>query len=128
MTVKRLLVIDDEVDFAKFVERVAKTLGYEVETTATGYDFMEACGRFDPHVIVMDISMPVVDGIELVRWLSGAKSRARIIIVSGFDPRYSEMAKTLGMYHGDLSITVLSKPVTLAELRDAIDFKEPGTA
>ena len=40
----------------------------------------------DPAVVVMDIVMPRIDGIELVRWLANVNSNAKVIIVTGFNP------------------------------------------
>jgi len=116
MTTKRLLIVDDEPDFLVVVRRVAERLGYEVETMTHGRDFKEAYARFDPTVIILDMIMPEVDGIELVEWLAGVRCKARIIIVSGFTPIYAKNAVALGEARGLLSISRMAKPVSLAML------------
>ena len=121
MTAKRLLAVDDEVEFGRFVARVARGLDYVVEVTTTAEDFMAAFQRFDPDVIVLDMIMPRMDGVELIRWLGRAKCRARIVIISGFNPAYAKMAELLGDAWGILSVITLAKPVSLIDLRAALE-------
>ena len=120
MSSRRLLVIDDEADFRTFVRRVGEKSGFEVELAADARAFKALYKSLDPTVIVLDIVMPETDGIELIQWLGGEGCSARIVIVSGFDPRYSRAAEIFGSTLGSLSITRLSKPVTLADLEAAL--------
>ena len=130
MTKPRLLVIDDEPNFGKFVARVARVLGFDVEVTTCGNDFMAAVPRFQPEVIVLDIVMPDMDGVELIQWLAARGTAARVIISSGFNPQYANMAKILGTASGILSVMTLPKPVALADLQRALmigqEPPEPG--
>jgi DNA-binding response OmpR family regulator len=116
MTNRRLLVLDDEADLAKFVSRVATTLGYEVEITTHGHDFQAAVLRMEPSVIMLDIVMPDIDGIELIQWLGERQSPARIIMMTGFDPLYATIAERLGSAGKLSSITTLLKPFSIADL------------
>jgi DNA-binding response OmpR family regulator len=124
MSARRLLVIDDEIDFGRFVSRVASPLGYEVEITTQGKDFKAAVPRFQPDVIVLDIVMPDIDGIELIQWLAARRMAARIVVASGFNPYYAKMAQMLGSVHGKLSITTLLKPIAIADLKAALSYGE----
>jgi CheY-like chemotaxis protein len=128
MTTKRVLIVDDEPDFLVVVRRIAKSLGYEVETTTHGRDFKTAYMRFDPTVVMLDMIMPEVDGIELVEWLAEVQCKAQIIIVSGFTPMYGKIAAKLGEARGLLSISRLAKPVSLATMTAALTsvLLEPG--
>jgi DNA-binding response OmpR family regulator len=129
MTNRRLLIIDDEVDFAKFVSRVASALGYEVETTTRGEDFKAAVLRVPPDVIILDIVMPQMDGVELIQWLAAQRSAARVIVVTGFNPHYAKMVEVLGIAHGILSITTLVKPIAIIDLQAALmDGERPSPA
>ena len=121
MTAKRLLVIDDEPDFGEFVRNVAVGAGFVVEVTSDAAAFKKVCVAFDPTVIVLDIVMPEVEGIELIQWLAERKSTVHLIVVTGKDPLYLELARTLGEGHGLRSMTTLAKPVALAELRAALE-------
>ncbi len=117
---KRLLVIDDEPAFGSFVREVAEGLGYDVRVTAKADEFADTYETFDPTVIVLDVVMPEVDGIELVQWLAQEKCKAKIVIVTGYNPHYADAAKRL-VSAGDLpSVMTLTKPVSLADLRAAL--------
>ncbi len=77
-------------------------------------------GAFDPTAIVLDVVTPETDGIELVKWLSDRQYQGKLLIVTGFTPRYAEMASSLSIVKGMTSVTTLYKPVDLAKLRAAL--------
>jgi CheY-like chemotaxis protein len=114
---KRLLVIDDEPSFAQLVGRVAGELGYAVTVTTEALQFRAAYLTEPPDVIVLDIVMPDQDGIELIEWLVGQGCRARILIISGYSPIFAEAAKLIGEVKGNLDVSLLRKPIKLADLR-----------
>lgn len=120
MTPQRLLVIDDEVEFGKFVGRVGRDLGLEVEVTAGPDRFKALLLSFKPDVIVMDMVMPNTEGIELIRWLSHERYPARVIVVTGYNPDYAKMAALMARAEGVVQVTTLFKPVRLGELRSAL--------
>lgn len=120
MTPQQLLVIDDEVEFGKFVGRVGRDLGLEVEVTADPDRFKALLLSFKPDVIVMDMVMPNTEGIELIRWLSHERYPARVIVVTGYNPDYAKMAALMARAEGVVQVTTLFKPVRLAELRSAL--------
>ena len=120
MSDRRLLAIDDDPDFLEIVRSVAEDLGYEVNATSKVDDFAEIYESFDPTVIVLDLVMPEVDGVELVHWLAHEKCQAKIVFITGYNPRYADSAQEL-VDKGDLvSVTTLSKPVSLAALEEAL--------
>lgn len=113
----RLLVVDDDTDFAAFVRKVAESASFAVETCASAEAFKVALAKEAAAVIILDISMPGTDGIELLRFIAERKSRARILILSGFDDRIRRMALDLGQALGLAMAGVVAKPVRAAELR-----------
>ncbi len=117
--VKRLLVVDDEPDFADFVKRTAEGLGYEVSALSDPNLFKDAYAKFAPDVIVLDMVMPDIEGIELVQWLAEQNCTARILVVTGYNPYYGKMALGLGEVRG-LKVETHQKPISLATLRDAL--------
>lgn len=117
MDSRRLLMVDDNEAIGDFVRSVAEPLGYAVETYADATGFYGALDRGDPEVIVLDLVMPQTDGIEILRRLAQRQSRARIFIMSGFDPAHQRMAVTLGESHGLSMAGVIRKPVRAADLR-----------
>lgn len=127
MTTRRLLIVDDEPKFAAFVERVAVGIGYAVEVTHHGVDFMEAYRRQAPDVVVIDMVMPEIDGNELILWLVKQHCEADVIIITGFHPDYAINARLLAEFKGLRSVSTLSKPVSVATLRRTLPVV-PGAA
>lgn len=117
---KRLLIVDDEPKFAAFVERVASGLGYNVEVTNHGREFMRAYKRIQPDVVIIDMVMPEIDGNELILWLVKEQCEADVIIMTGFHPDYAINARLLAEFKGLRSVATLSKPVTVSTLRRAL--------
>ena len=122
----RLCVVDDEPRFRDFVKNVAVKLDFDVECARDGHEFMVLCEASAPDVVVVDIVMPGIDGIELVQWLAERGQQLHLIIVTGFAPNYATLAKKLGEAKGLLSIKTLIKPVRMADLQEAIS--NPGEA
>ena len=88
MTKKRLLVIDDEPEFGVMVGTVGERLGYDVTVTTLAMDFHAGFAKDRPEIVVLDIVMPEMDGIELIQWLIDQAYDGRLIVVSGFSPDY----------------------------------------
>jgi DNA-binding NarL/FixJ family response regulator len=58
--------------------------------------------RFKPHIVVIDIVMPNVDGIEIIQWLKDVDYSGSLIIMSGFD-RYERLAHLLAQANSECS-------------------------
>ena len=100
MPAKRLLVMDDEADFCEIVRASATPLGYDVTVLTDPNEFKATCGCLKPDTIVLDVVMPNIDGIELLRWLGEQESAAKIVVITGFSPLYAEKAQKLGADYG----------------------------
>lgn len=120
MAKPRLLVLDDEKDFREYIRKVGEGMGCEVTVASDADDFKRKYHRCAPTVIVLDIVMPDVDGIELGRYLAAQRCTATVIFVSGYHPRYVKAAKLLGEVNGLASVRMLTKPVRLSVLREAL--------
>ena len=94
-----LLVIDDEPELAELIAEFARRAGYDVTCTSNPDDF-DALYHDGFDVVVLDLWMPRRDGIELLRQLAARRSRARVILVSGFDERVLEAARRLATSYG----------------------------
>lgn len=121
MVKRRLLVIDDEEGFGVFVQRCADDLGFAVRVTTKAQDFMDAFESFDPDLIVLDLVMPEIDGIDLINWLADRECTAKVIFTTGYDASYADHASTLGIAKGLAVAGILLKPFRLAELREMLE-------
>src|SRR3546814_16533545 len=85
--------------------------------TAHAEGFSLLYRKVRPNVVILDLAMPGTDGIELLRFLSAERSRARILLMSGFDARIREAALLLGEAHALDMAGLVPQPVRAAELR-----------
>lgn len=116
---KRLLSVDDDVAVLAIINTIAAELGFEVESLSNSDRFMTAYVRIKPDVITLDLMMPDMDGIEVVRWLADVGCTAKVIIVSGHS-MFVQITQKLAAARGDLDTAVLRKPFSIAELRAAL--------
>jgi CheY-like chemotaxis protein len=117
---RRLLVVDDEVDFADFVRDLAVRNGFLVSTANNGLDARSRYSEFLPDIIVLDIVMPQADGIEFIEWLGSQGATVRLIVITGYNPSYAKLAERLAEARGLSSVSVLTKPVRMATLLTAL--------
>lgn len=116
----RLLLIDDEPALAAFVAHVARDCGFEPELTSTNEEFRAALLAERPDMIALDLGMPGMDGVELLRFLAEQDCRAPVLIISGFDRRVLESAFRLGEALGLEMIGPLEKPVRAEQLEQVL--------
>lgn len=112
----RLLVIDDEPALAEFVATVASECGFDPILTADFEAFHAAVRQARPDMVALDLGMPGMDGVELLRFLAEENSRAPVLIISGFDRRVLESAFRLGEALGLRMLGPLEKPVRFQDL------------
>ncbi|MEE9195713.1 MAG: response regulator [Alphaproteobacteria bacterium] len=118
---KKLLIVDDEADFANFVLSASEAFGYEARVCNDCAAARETLKDFTPDLMVLDIAMPGEDGIEFLNWFSTQSFDTKVILVTGFNPHYMEMAEKLVSLSGTQVITTLQKPIHLQELREALE-------
>ena len=110
----------EPLDIGAFLLEYGEALQAELKGAAAGHEFKVLCEATEPDVVVLDIVMPGIDGIELVQWLAERGIQLRLVIVTGFAQNYADLAKKLGEAKGLLSVTTLTKPVRMADLQQAI--------
>jgi EAL domain-containing protein (putative c-di-GMP-specific phosphodiesterase class I)/FixJ family two-component response regulator len=96
----RVLVIDDEADVGELIAAAAASVGLGCAVT-TNYEAFRKALSAEIAVLVIDLMMPGVDGIEVLRNLAGEHCRAHIVLMSGFDRKVlgaaEELARSLGL-------------------------------
>ena len=76
----RILLVDDEVDILEFVRYNLVREGYEVFTAENGAEALKVAAECRPHLILLDMMMPVMDGLEAARYIRWSnKENARDI-------------------------------------------------
>lgn len=77
----RILLVDDEEDILNFLSYNLKKEGYEVYTALNGNDGIALAKKHKPHLIVLDVMMPEMDGIETCRIMRENKELSSLLIV-----------------------------------------------
>ena len=117
----RLLLIDDEPVLAEFLASAARECGYDPVITAEDEQFRDEFRANTPDMVALDLGMPGMDGVELLRFLADADYRSPVLIVSGFDRRVLESAFRLGEALGLNMAGPLEKPVRLERLESLLN-------
>jgi two-component system OmpR family response regulator len=108
---RRVLVVDDEPSILDSVATSLRYEGYDVEEAATGRAALTSARRAPPDLIVMDIMLPDVDGLEVTRQLRASGVRAPVLFLTARDSLEDKVTGlTIG---GDDYVT---KPFALAEI------------
>jgi DNA-binding response OmpR family regulator len=111
-----LLLIDDEPALADFLANAARMCGFEPQVTEKDEDFRAQFLADTPEMVALDLGMPGMDGVELLRFLAAENYASPVLIVSGFDRRVLESAFRLGKALGLNMAGPVEKPVRLKEL------------
>jgi CheY-like chemotaxis protein len=113
-TVKRVLVVDDDEGFRDTLILILQDMGYDVRAAMDGDDALTLLKFWSPHLIVLDVMMPLLDGWEFCERYGARVSRPiPIIVVSAAVPP-SEAEGKPGV------VAFLEKPFDLDALLDLI--------
>jgi DNA-binding response OmpR family regulator len=108
--VQSVLVVEDEASIASFVSLYLKNAGYDVTTAATGAEALTAVEREQPAIIVLDLMLPDIDGIEICRRIR-QKSEVPILMLTARD---EDVDKIIGLEVG--ADDYMTKPFNPREL------------
>lgn len=117
----RLLLIDDEPALAEFLADAARETGFDPIVTSNDAEFREQFVAMKPEMVALDLGMPGMDGVELLRFLAEQAYRSPVLIVSGFDRRVLESAFRLGEALGLTMAGPVEKPVRLEDLESVLN-------
>ncbi|HEX9528419.1 MAG TPA: response regulator [Streptosporangiaceae bacterium] len=78
----RVLVVDDEPQILRALRINLRVRDYDVHVAATGAEALEVAGRYPPDLVILDLGLPDLDGVEVIQGLRGW-TKAPIIVLSG---------------------------------------------
>ena len=113
---RRLLVVDDEPQIREVYTQAFETAGYEVTAASNAQNALIEMGRRSYPVVISDLNMPGIDGVELCRRIRRDWPMTMVIAVTGYASLF-ELSDCRDAGFEDYFI----KPVRLKELIDAID-------
>lgn len=106
-----ILVVDDQPGIRRLLMEVLTEEGYNVCTAANGYEGMEKAKELNPNLILMDMKMPGMDGIETLRELKHLNQAEKVIMMTAYgELGLVNIAKDLGAY------AYVTKPFDIIEL------------
>ena len=121
----RIVLIDDDRVVGEIVSALAGSMGLHCAVTRTADEFFQHIGP-DTSVIILDLVMPGMDGIEILRLLGERNCKAHIILMSGINIRVIETAKKLAQSHGLTVIGHLQKPFPIPQLQKLLTANLPA--
>ena len=107
----RVLVVDDDPRLVMAMSDVLVAEGYETKTAQNGEVAIRQVAAFSPHVMLLDMEMPKMDGFDVLRWLKKNGIQVPVVIASNND---DVSAKELG------AVAKLPKPFDLDQLLAAL--------
>ena len=117
MTIPHILVVDDEADIRGLLKEILSEEGYEVDVAANAVQARASRARQNPDLVLLDIWMPDVDGITLLReWSASATDGCPVVMMSGHGTVETAVEATrLGAFD------FVEKPLSLAKLLRTVE-------
>lgn len=108
---QRILVVDDEADMRNFIRNALSSQGYDVEEAGNGRDAIALFKARPCDLVITDLKMPVMDGIELLDHLHNMAPDVMVVIITGYGTvEVAVRALQQGAYN------FLTKPFNIAQL------------
>jgi len=116
MRSKDILAVDDNEVILSLITEVAKLNGYQLRSAHNAEEFFAAYGEQEPALMMIDIVMPDMDGLEMIQKLAAKNSQVPLVIMSGYeyvdDQGIKLLAKRLNL------VKFLRKPFEIDELME----------
>jgi CheY-like chemotaxis protein len=114
--VAKILVIDDDPGFRTLLERMLRSAGHEVIVAADGAEGLQKLGNATPHLVITDLYMPKMDGVEMIGHLRRFNPHIPVIAISGKSSSSGmlSVAQNLG------AVAMLEKPFSMQDLLAAV--------
>jgi len=84
MAKKKILLVDDEIDFLQLLKARLEANGYNVETAMNGKEALEKFQRKKPDALILDVMMPEINGLEVLREIRKEDQKIPIFIITAF--------------------------------------------
>ena len=121
--IQRTLVADSETDTVSLIEHTLQDIGCQVKTAYNSQDAIELIKSFMPHLIILNLTMPKVNGFDVIEYIKTEKSAKKIplILITKRDLSEKEKEDLDGRIRGILNKMMLKEEDFPQELKDRID-------
>ncbi len=114
----RVLVVDDDPNVQEILREFLSAKGYEVITAGDGAEGLRRVKEERPHLILLDIQMPKMDGLEVLRHLRAIDKEVGVIMITGVNEQeIAKKAMELGAFD------YIVKPLDLPYLEQSLWYK-----
>lgn len=114
---KRILVVDDEREFREVLTEYLQGKGFEVLEAHSGEEALTRIPEFHPHIVLLDIAMPGLSGVQTLRRIKALSLETCVVMVSG-----KEDAETLRLTLAMGAVDYVPKPVDFGYLDSVLDL------
>ena len=114
-SIEKILVVDDEQSMRVTLAAILRDEGYEVTTASTGEEALELCSKENFRVVLMDVRMPGIDGVEAFRKIRRHQEGVRVILMSAYG---MDALRDAALDEG--AIAFLAKPLDVEKTVDLI--------
>jgi CheY-like chemotaxis protein len=113
---QRVLVVDDNADFAEMLANAVGAFGYRTAIAHDGAEALKVAQEFAPHIALVDLGLPVMDGYELAARLRGQRRNLTLLAITGYGQESDwQRARDAGFRNR------MTKPVELTSLYKLLD-------
>ncbi len=127
---QKILIVDDEPEICWIVKKVLSEQGYTVHTAFNGEQGMQMAGSVNPDLVFLDLKLPGIDGLEVLRRLKDQHRELLVVILSAFDDVTAAVrAMKLGAYdyiskplNVDEMLITLKNAFKTSQLMDEVDY------
>jgi len=123
MSKLRILIVDDEIEVCDTIKTFLTGFGHDVKTALDGKIALEIVNSFMPHLVILDVMIPDMSGIEILKKVKEIDSSIKAVMISGMqDLRVAKEAIDLG------AIDYLPKPIEFTILHKIVKNLEKSIA
>jgi len=112
----KILIIDDERPIRETLEMFLREKGYDVATSESGEAGLKLIRKNQPDIVILDLRLPGIDGIEVLRIVKQLSPRSMVIVITAYhDKEIYDQAESLGAFG------YIVKPIDVAEFELTIN-------
>ena len=111
----KILVVDDQPGVRRLLQEVLRSAGYQVETASSGFEALSMLPQVTPDLILLDMKMPGMDGLETLRIIRETDQNVRVIVMTA----YGELEILSKAHHMGI-VGNFIKPFDIEELKSLI--------
>jgi DNA-binding response OmpR family regulator len=124
---KRILLVDDDETTVTPFQLILESEGYQVDVATTGRQALEKMGEGEYHVVILEIKLPDMLGIEVAKKIKMKKEDVNLIVITGY-PNLTDSIKTIDYGISDILLKPIDPDELLRTIEEAIRWRMSETS